>query len=328
MNQSPLRSPSGQADKPINLAKLLRDLRRQHRLSLNRLAKLTGISRRTLARLEARAEKTENRKEKTGGSGHQSRVTSHKSPGLSARTAMRLVKLLLPREHIEQTLADATRLSRAFGDDPLYKFLDALYYYPAFLFHRSAAEALSAVEGSTVFREYARDYRHSLDFLLRSGFGTRNLGRRLRAFRLQHDLTQQEVADLLGLSDTHVAALEAGSRRASPRTRYRILRLLAIPVRLEEMPRVPRAKSRGARHQWIELVKMFLSLPPPASDDSNDPRNALRYFWLTSGRSTRQLAADLGIGQPHLIRLLRGDRRPSRKLRERIQNLTGHPSRF
>ena len=47
----------------------------------------------------------------------------------------------------------------------------------------------------------------------------------------------------------------------------------------------------------------------------------LRLFWLSSDQSTKELAAALEISPPHLIRLLRGDRRPSRKLRQRIAAL-------
>ena len=39
---------------PVKLAKTLRTLRRKKRISLNQLAKATGLSRRTLARIEAR----------------------------------------------------------------------------------------------------------------------------------------------------------------------------------------------------------------------------------------------------------------------------------
>ncbi len=39
--------------KPINLPALLRQFRQKHRLSINKLSKLSGISRRTLTRIEA-----------------------------------------------------------------------------------------------------------------------------------------------------------------------------------------------------------------------------------------------------------------------------------
>ncbi|HEX9764469.1 MAG TPA: hypothetical protein VGA39_04235, partial [Candidatus Acidoferrales bacterium] len=52
-----------------------------------------------------------------------------------------------------------------------------------------------------------------------------------------------------------------------------------------------------------------------------DARDRLRYHWLNSYASTKALAGQLGISQPHLIRLLRGDRKPSRRLRERITAL-------
>ncbi len=75
----------------------------------------------------------------------------------------------------------------------------------------------------------------------------------------------------------------------------------------------------------LNALKALLSLPPPEPielTDDPDRLHRLRYLWLTSTDSTRQLAARLGISQPHLIRLLRGDRRPSRSLRRRLELLT------
>src|SRR3990170_5717905 len=125
-------------DQPFNfhrLGSLLRTLRRRKRLSVNQLAKLTGISRRTLERIEKRNSKSEIRR----GGLHESQVTSHQSrqAGVSARTAYRLAKALLGEEETERRMEDQTRLSRFLGPDPLYKLLDDLYHYPAFLFHDS-----------------------------------------------------------------------------------------------------------------------------------------------------------------------------------------------
>lgn len=280
------------------LASTLKGLRHKHRLSVNRLAKATGISRRTLARIES------------GLYSSGARGTKHEARALSPRIAARLAKLLLPREQFEQTLADATRLSHTFSSDPdpLLKLLDPLYDYPSFLFHDSPGHR-------ALREEYGADYTHSLPLLLRSGFGTRNLGARLRAFRMQHDLTLVETADLLGLSKSELHRLERAQRQPSPGARYRILRLLTLPA-------------VALREGGPTLAKALLSLPPPAvhrlgvGRPKPDALDALRYYWLTSHLSTRELAADLGISQPHLIRLLRGDRRPSRKLRERIAALT------
>ena len=75
----------------------------------------------------------------------------------------------------------------------------------------------------------------------------------------------------------------------------------------------------------LDALKTLLSIPPPEPvelADDPDRLHRLRYLWLTSTDSTRQLAARLQISQPHLIRLLRGDRRPSRSLQQRIEFLT------
>ncbi len=336
---------------PAKLAKTLRSLRRRHKLSLNALAKATGISRRTLARIE----------------------TSHWSPARpersrrASRTAFKLAKFLLPPKQIQQVLDDYTRLSRALArdPDPLLKFLDLLYHYPAFLFHDSPGHA-------ALREQFGSDYRHSLHLLLRSSLGTRNLGRRLRVFRLTHDLTLKETASLLDLSTSHLHSLERGHRSASPRTRFRILRLLTLPIgdasrsealaerRSRAQPALSKRSrsvakvlpalstaegslpkgedpvegsqvegsgaegSRDTRRQWLESLRLLLSLPPPTPIEfENDPDHLhrLRYFWLAGSLKTRHLADLLSISPPHLIRLLRGDRRPSKSLRGRLQSL-------
>jgi len=344
------------SDKPLNLAKLakaLSTLRRKHRISLNQLAKLTGISRRTLARLEnaTRGSRSVIREKRTSLL-HGPRDTGRgaRPVGVSARTAYRLAKALLGEEETERRLEEQTRLSRFLGDDPLYKYLDALYHYPAFLFHDSPMQqALRA--------EFGDDYRHALDLLLRSGFGTRNLGARLRAFRMQHDLTLIETAALLDLSKSELHRLERSERRPSPRTRYRILRLLTLPLEGHEFTRAdspaarrassegsqacpeqgrggnprrvsppPHSRSRSADHgARVAALKALLAQPPPKPDARSsepDPLAHLRHAWLAGSLKTKELAAALGVSPPHLIRLLRGDRRPSRKLCEQLAALT------
>ena len=366
-------------DQPFNfhrLGSLLRTLRRRKRLSVNQLAKLTGISRRTLERIEKRNSKSEIRR----GGLHESQVTSHQSrqAGVSARTAYRLAKALLGEEETERRMEDQTRLSRSLGNDPLYKFLDDLYHFPAFLFHDSPEQrALRA--------EFGDDYRHSLDLLLRSGFGTRNLGARLRAFRMQHDLTLIETAALLDLSKSELHRLERAERRPSPRTRYRILRLLTLPLAGHDFSRAdsmsflslgekaaaslgrqqpgragnadrepaarrassegsqacpeqgrggnprrvsppPHSRSRSADHgARVAALKALLAQPPPKPDARSsepDPLAHLRHAWLAGSLKTKELAAAVGVSPPHLIRLLRRDLRPSRKLCEQLAALT------
>ena len=378
--------------RPFQLVKLtlaLRLLRRKHRLSVNQLAKLTGISRRTLARLEnaTRGSRSVIREKRTSLL-HGPRDTGRgaRPVGVSARTAYRLAKALLGEEETERRLEEQTRLSRFLGPDPLYKFLDDLYHYPSFLFHDS-------VGNRALREEFGDDYRHSLDLLLRSGFGTRNLGARLRAFRMQHDLTLVETADLLDLSKSELHRLERSERLPSPRTRYRILRLLTLPLAGHDFsradsPAARRASSEGSqacpeqgrggnprrvspppaaggptrsfdsaqdkparrhrhepavsthgggarvssaglkprptksavRAEWLAAVRGALAAPPPRELEAEaGPASKLRHLWLAGSLKTKELAAALGVSQSHLIRLLRGDRRPSKRLREQLQ---------
>jgi len=155
----------------------------------------------------------------------------------------------------------------------------------------------------------------------------RNLAQRHRAFRLQHGLTLKDTAYLLDLSLSHLHALESAQRSPSPRTRFKLLRLLTLPFpnrdSLEEV-----LGTRSYRQQHFNALKALLSIPPPEPielTDDSDRLHRLRYLWLTSTDSTRHLAACLDISQPHLIRLLRGDRRPSRSLRQRLELLTAPP---
>ncbi len=238
---------------------------------------------------------------------------------------------MLTPERFDAILSDATRLSRSLGDDPLSRFLDLLYDYPAALFHRSAARALSELEGPRRLQQVTRDFRNTFPLLLRSGFGTRNLGRRLRAFRLRHDLTLVETADLLDISKSQLHRIESGQRSPSPRTRFRLLRLLSLPVPDASSCHPERSEgsafgsSPDTDHGTpVTFLKALLSQPPPHPPEfAHDPDglHRLRFLWLTSYTSTKSLAAQLGISQPHLIRLLRGDRRPSRSVEKRIRNL-------
>jgi transcriptional regulator with XRE-family HTH domain len=153
----------------------------------------------------------------------------------------------------------------------------------------------------------------------------RNLAQRLRAFRLQHGFTLKDTAYLLDLSLSHLHALETAQRSPSPRTRFKLLRLLTLPFpNRDSLER----DTRSYRQQHLDALKTLLSIPPPEPvelTDDSDRLHHLRYLWLTSTDSTRHLAARLGISQPHLIRLLRGDRRPSRSLRQRLELLTAPP---
>lgn len=344
MNQSTI--------KPINLPELLRQFRQKHRLSINQLAKLSGISRRTLTRIEAGFY-----------SSHKSQATGRGSPAvrsskgvggrmLSPRIAYRLAQLLLPPDQARQTVHGQA--------DPFDLINEVLDPYPAFLFHHAPYRLRQKFA-----QEFAPDYSGAFFRLIL--MPERNLAQRLRAFRLQHGLTLKDTAYLLDLSLSHLHALETGQRSPSPRTRFRILRLLTLPFPATTTAACPAPSSgghsftcpewnRGSRAErgalsprgyarrhgsmpagWVggstskprlDALKALLSIPPPEpielADDS-DCLHRLRYLWLTSTDSTRHLAARLGISQPHLIRLLRGDRRPSRSLRQRLELLTAPP---
>ncbi len=312
-----------------HLARLLRQQRRKLKLSLNQLSHATGISRRTLARIE---------------SGHWGPIHPERSPepaeGRSRRanrTAVKLLKALLPPATFEATLSRATARD---PNDP-YSLLPDLF--PAFLFHQPPKEFAEEWR-----REFAPDYADAFQQLINLSLVHSNLGRRLHVWRLQHDLTLIETADLLGLSKSQLHRLERGERSASPRARFRILRLLTLPLPdawagqgfspdntppkkrggRAGLPAVALAKAGNqSKLAWLSFAKTLLSVPPPRPlnfDDDPDGLHRLRFLWLSGNLSTRDLAAELGISQPHLIRLLRGDRRPSRSLREQIALLVSH----
>lgn len=312
------------------LAKHLRQIRRKYKVSLNQLARLSGLSRRTLARLESgfyEVQGTRNKVRKLS----PAQATEHKTPQLSPRIAMRLVRLLLPPEKIDSILRDATKLSRAYARDAGgtpddYTLLDLLPdFYPYFLFHPPQNELDLFIR-----KEYAPDYRDSLHRLVIRP--PRNLGLRLRAFRLRHDLTLVHTAALLGLSKSQLHRLERAERHPSAQAAYRILRLLTLPglpghhnfaARLKpgqaaSQPGCPRPGATGEPvYPESRLVGTKGRQPP----EHTDPLDSLRRLWLSSGFKTRDLAAALAISHAHLIRLLRGHRQPSKKLLQRISAL-------
>jgi transcriptional regulator with XRE-family HTH domain len=54
----------------------------------------------------------------------------------------------------------------------------------------------------------------------------------LRRWRKQHDLTVEEVADLVGLSPAMVSRVGRGERSLAPLTKVRVARRLGVSVRL------------------------------------------------------------------------------------------------
>jgi len=337
----------------INVSKLastLTAIRKKHGVSLNALSKLSGISRRTLARLEA------------GQWGPLHPACPERSrrerSRRASRTIMRLLRLFLPPDKIDAILLDSTRLSAGYahqlgGTPDDYRLLDLLPdFYPYFLFH-------PPLDQMDIFirQEYASDYRTSLHQLVLRP--PRNLGLRLRAFRLRHDLTLVQTAALLGLSKSELHRIERTERSPSPQTAYRILRLLTLPALpghhnlaallkqggaasqpgrvypegFDEAHSPSRARRAGtestpstghepaAQPEPLYPESRLVGTKGSPEADSQNPMERLRRLWLSGGLKTRDLAAAFGISQPHLIRLLRGDRAPSKKLLERISRL-------
>ena len=71
---------------------------------------------------------------------------------------------------------------------------------------------------------------------------------RLRAWRLDHGLTLQELGDLTGLCPSMVSRVERGERSLLPLTRIKVARRLNVPVReifdVERIPEDERAEAR------------------------------------------------------------------------------------
>ena len=383
MNQSTSQPLSGLE----SLAFSIKTFRRKHGVSLNQLSKLSGISRRTLTRVEAGfysshgpalpvppVPSVAEGSVVEGSVVEGPRVTGHEPRHLSPRVAYRLAQLLLPPDRFQQMLQR--------GTEPPFPFNLLPDPYPLFLFHHSPPAIRRQFE-----QEFAPDYSGAFFRLIL--MPERNLAQRLRAFRLQHGLTLKDTAYLLDLSLSHLHALETAQRQPSPRTRFKLLRLLTLPInaktprpagplstsghsftcpewnrgspaeqqyplpqgkamatsspgrvgkhnasprthhpqprpspthRARPTPRVAGRRARVADQPRLNALKALLSIPPPEPielTDDSDRLHRLRYLWLTSTDSTR-----LGISQPHLIRLLRGDRRPSRSLRRRLELLT------
>lgn len=57
------------------------------------------------------------------------------------------------------------------------------------------------------------------------------LGKRIRKLRRQLDLTQEQLAERVGVSTTHVGLVETGKRRASLKTLQKIAKVLKVKTR-------------------------------------------------------------------------------------------------
>jgi transcriptional regulator with XRE-family HTH domain len=86
-----------------------------------------------------------------------------------------------------------------------------------------------------------------------------NLGRRIGALRVRFGLTQQDVADRLGMSRAAVSHIEAGMSLPSERTVVLLAGLFKVePVELVGGTKYPMAKAErlpavAARHTEVEL---------------------------------------------------------------------------
>jgi transcriptional regulator with XRE-family HTH domain len=58
-----------------------------------------------------------------------------------------------------------------------------------------------------------------------------DLDNRLRLWRVRNGLTEAEIADLTGLSESMVSLTERGLRRLAPLTKARVARCLGVPIR-------------------------------------------------------------------------------------------------
>ncbi len=61
-------------------------------------------------------------------------------------------------------------------------------------------------------------------------FGLTEFGRNLRRLRLEHRLTQEELAETAGVSPRYVALIEAGSRNPTLSVVLELASALEIPV--------------------------------------------------------------------------------------------------
>lgn len=57
------------------------------------------------------------------------------------------------------------------------------------------------------------------------------IGKRIRRFRKGFDLTQEELAEQIGVSTTHVGLVETGKRKMSLKTLQKVAKALKIKVK-------------------------------------------------------------------------------------------------
>ena len=86
----------------------------------------------------------------------------------------------------------------------------------------------------------------------------RSIAENIRKLREQKGMTQEELAELAGISQSHLSKFEAGSRNIGMKTYTRILEALgAVPVLLSEVERIER---------HVELLERFICLIKECSE--------------------------------------------------------------
>ncbi len=89
----------------------------------------------------------------------------------------------------------------------------------------------------------------------------------IRELREQKGMTQEELAELAGISQSHLSKIEAGSRNIGMKTYTRILEALgAVPILLSEIERIER---------HVELLERFICITKECSEVE------LRFFMDT-----------------------------------------------
>ncbi len=57
------------------------------------------------------------------------------------------------------------------------------------------------------------------------------IGKRIKRFRRQAELTQEQLAEDIGVSTTHIGLVETGNRRMSLKTLQKVARVLKVKVK-------------------------------------------------------------------------------------------------
>lgn len=86
----------------------------------------------------------------------------------------------------------------------------------------------------------------------------RSIAENIKKLREQRGMTQEKLAELAGISQSHLSKIEAGSRNIGMKTYTRILEALgAVPILLSEVERIER---------HVELLERFISIIKECSE--------------------------------------------------------------